>query len=280
MEISIYGLVDTLTNEIRYVGKTQQSLNKRLSQHLCVKKKNNPYKFNWINKLKEKGIKPIIILLETCDEHNWVEREKYWIKQFNNLTNLTQGGENGVFFTKEILDKILIGVKKSWGDENFRKNHINKKIEYWSNPINRKKHSDKITGKIKPQSAKNILSKLKKKQWENNAYKEKMSEQSKNLWCDEKYKEKVLNYIKSDENKQNVSKRFKGVSLSDEHKQKISDSSKNKKPILIDNIKYNSITDAAIKTGLNRDLIKGRLRSKNYNNFTYYTSDVQNCNAD
>ena len=107
-----------------------------------------------------------------------------------------------------------------------------------------------------------------------------MSKQSKELWNDETYKTKTLQYLKSDEHKNNVSQRFKGKQLSDEHKQKMSNSSKNKKPISIDNVIYESITKASIEIGLNRDLIKGRLKSKNFENYTYYKTNAdENPNA-
>jgi trans-2-enoyl-CoA reductase len=85
----------------------------------------------------------------------------------------------------------------------------------------------------------------------------------------------VLSYLKSTEHKENVSKRFKGKKLSDEHKQKMSNSSKNKKPISIDNVIYESITSASIEIGLNRELIKSRLKSKKFANY-FYINPMQN----
>jgi hypothetical protein len=280
MEILIYGLVDPRNNQIRYVGKTKQTLTKRLSQHLWNGNKSNPHKFNWITQLKNENLKPIIIELEKCNEYNWVEREKHYINELNNLTNLTQGGENGLFFTKEILDKISVGVKKAWDNIEFKENHSKRMIEYWSIEENKINHGNKIKGAIRTQDHKDMLSNIKKEQWCDSDYKEKMSNQSKELWSNEEYRNKTLEYLKSDEHKNNVSKRFKGKILSDEHKQKMSDSNKNKKPILIDNVIYESITQASIKIGLNRDLIKGRLKSKNFENYIYIkTNSEENPNA-
>jgi hypothetical protein len=276
MEISIYGLVDSLTNEIRYVGKTTQTLNKRLSQHLWDKNKSNPHKFNWIQQLKSNGLKPIIILLETCDESNWVEREKFWIQKLNNLTNITQGGENGIFFTPEILEKISNGVKKAWENEDYKKRQSEKSIEYWSDLNHRKQHSIAMTGKVKPDDAKEKVSKFKKEQWDNSEYREKMSNQSKELWNDKNYQEKVLSYIQSDENKKKVSERFKGKKLNDSHKKKMSDSSKIKKPILVDGILYESITEASIKIPINRDKLRSRLKSKHFPNYTILEQTYHN----
>ena len=55
MEVKIYGLYDPtdINENIRYVGKTIQSLKKRLQGHIDESIKNNPstYKKNWINSL-------------------------------------------------------------------------------------------------------------------------------------------------------------------------------------------------------------------------------------
>ena len=64
MEVKIYVLIDPETNEIRYVGKTIQSLKVRLTNHLYSVSKHNPYKFNWIQQLKSKKLIPIIMEIE------------------------------------------------------------------------------------------------------------------------------------------------------------------------------------------------------------------------
>jgi hypothetical protein len=269
MEIKIYALIDPRDERIRYIGKTQQPLNKRLSQHISSPYKNNPHKFNWLKQLKENELKPLIVLIETCDENNWVEREKHYIQKLENLTNITQGGENGNYFTDDIKMKISQGLLKVWQNEEYRKNITQKRIEYWSNPINRKNVSEKLLGRLISDEHKEILSNNLINKWNDEKYKFNMSEQSKNLWTDETYKEKTLKYIQSDVNKQKVSERFKGKKLSDEHKQKMSENSKNKKQIIIDNVIYESISNASKILNINRELIKGRLRSKTYPNYSY-----------
>lgn len=95
----IYALVDPRTNEIRYVGKSDNP-EKRLSYgHMkCIGR--NKYKNNWIKQLLKLNLQPSLMILEECEneESVWSAREKYWIKYYReqgcDLTNLTDGGEN------------------------------------------------------------------------------------------------------------------------------------------------------------------------------------------
>lgn len=85
----IYTLKHPITNEVRYVGKTT-SPKRRYKEHIYKLNKTD-HKTNWIKSLLRDGLKPVMDIFEECID-NWEEREKYWITQFNNLTNLTDGG--------------------------------------------------------------------------------------------------------------------------------------------------------------------------------------------
>lgn len=89
MNIYIYKLIDPRNNEVRYIGKTV-SIKRRYKQHLYDKRKS--YKSSWVQSLRTLKLKPILEILEICDESNWAEREIFWISQFSNLTNLKDGG--------------------------------------------------------------------------------------------------------------------------------------------------------------------------------------------
>ena len=94
----IYGLYSTENeNIIKYVGKTKCSLDKRLNEHLggALKRNCKTHKDNWIRKVYNEGNEVKIRLIEECDDKCWEDREKYWIKTINGLTNLTEGGEGG-----------------------------------------------------------------------------------------------------------------------------------------------------------------------------------------
>lgn len=104
--IRIYSLLDPDTKEVRYIGKTSRELKHRYREHISYLK-DNTHKVKWIKKLKSSNKLPIIELLEECTELNWSEREKYWIAQFTNLTNSTDGGEDGKH-TEEVIDRLRL----------------------------------------------------------------------------------------------------------------------------------------------------------------------------
>ena len=91
----IYTLKNPITNEIRYIGvTTAKYLSIRLSQHWYNANHNKQtHVSKWIRHIK---CKPIIELLEECNENNWEDREKYWIKTLPRLTNHHEGGKGVV----------------------------------------------------------------------------------------------------------------------------------------------------------------------------------------
>jgi hypothetical protein len=95
--VYIYALVDPKYERVRYVGKSV-NLENRYEQHLCEFTGVNPRKERWIQNLKDKGLKPELVVIEECDQSNWEEREKYWIayyrELYSDLTNISDGGDD------------------------------------------------------------------------------------------------------------------------------------------------------------------------------------------
>lgn len=99
MKIKIYKLIDPSTEGIRYIGRTKQTLEKRLSGHITESKSNhNTYKLNWIRTLSIKGLKPRIELIKTLDctwkESHSIEIEitKEYFEKGCKLVNLVDKG--------------------------------------------------------------------------------------------------------------------------------------------------------------------------------------------
>ena len=106
-EYKIYKLIDPYTEEIRYIGVTTRKLSERLSQHCCDGKyKTGNHKVHWIKSILNKNERPIIELIEVCNEENWEDREIYWIGYYDNLTNTKKGGKGIVHKTKEVWKRI------------------------------------------------------------------------------------------------------------------------------------------------------------------------------
>jgi hypothetical protein len=112
----IYALIDPITDVVRYIGKTQNPLSRRLRDHIRIAKKGRPKteKKDWINNLSLSGLKPKIKLIETCDKLNWRDREFHWSKQFPSLLNYYKagGGSDGERVGKIAIESVkgLLGV--------------------------------------------------------------------------------------------------------------------------------------------------------------------------
>lgn len=78
---TIYALVDPRTNQIRYVGQTQNHPEVRLVGHL-LKDDGNKRKRAWIDELRRLGEKPIVVVLEYASSFDEaLEVESSWIRR-------------------------------------------------------------------------------------------------------------------------------------------------------------------------------------------------------
>jgi len=137
MEIKIYTLSSTREpNNVRYVGKTKQSLKRRLNGHLCDAKKAKSegrftiHNYNWINKELSEGYTIIISEIDSREfdvDEDWKWLEQYWISQFKSwgfkITNLTSGGDGNQdqVFSYESLEKKAEKLRGRPRDEETRR---------------------------------------------------------------------------------------------------------------------------------------------------------------
>lgn len=135
-KIFIYGIYDNnKPDQIRYVGKTKKNVKDRLKQHIYLSKKNIRRPLNlWIKKLLDEGKYPEIKILEVTDDKHWAEKEIFWIKEhkkFDNLLNLTDGGESNLNYvpseqTKRKISESNKGKHNFWKGKKLTQEHKNK----------------------------------------------------------------------------------------------------------------------------------------------------------
>lgn len=126
----IYGLCDPTTGELRYVGKTADSMRGRLVAHLGAARLNpgKRYCLHWIRSILDVGLVPEIFEIETVPAGgDWQEAETFWISMFKalgaRLTNLTVGGEGalGAVTSEETRAKLSALHKGRQFSESHRK---------------------------------------------------------------------------------------------------------------------------------------------------------------
>lgn len=117
----IYSLSDPITNEIRYIGKSND-LRKRLYAHIKeCKSEMRSHKISWVRSLLNKNQRPIIEIIDEVPSSEWEFWESFWISQFLSwgirLVNISPGGYNNNykrdFITRDKMKKSKLGTHLS-----------------------------------------------------------------------------------------------------------------------------------------------------------------------
>lgn len=154
--VYIYGLLDPISNQIRYIGK---SVNTEYRYSCHCNAQNKSRSGNWIKSIRP--LKPEMIILEEVVD-NWQESEMFWIAYMKSLgarlTNVTNGGEgtHGRILSKEVKLKI----SKSKLGKQLSQESINKMIETKKNWSEEKKLqlSNKLSKRITSESTRKKMS--------------------------------------------------------------------------------------------------------------------------
>ena len=126
-KILIYLLIDPLTDEIKYVGKTKD-INIRMTNHMCPSQlKAKTHKNHWLKKIAVQNMKPVVLIIDEAHDVNTANTlESYWIEQFRiwgiKLTNGTPGGDGATLTGRkrspETIEKVrLANIGRVLSDE-------------------------------------------------------------------------------------------------------------------------------------------------------------------
>mgnify|MGYP001612131256 FL=1 len=149
----IYLLIDPITNDVRYIGKSVDIRN-RLYFHFsywCLQKERT-HKANWLRHLHAQGLKPNILIRE-YDRDALSLIEQFWIAIARNLgcrlTNHTDGGEGAIGArrskeTRERIRRANLGRKQK--PESRAKISEGRRLHLASHPAWR--HTKSSRGKI------------------------------------------------------------------------------------------------------------------------------------
>jgi hypothetical protein len=156
-KIKIYILRDPISEEVRYCGKTIQTLEDRLWAHLHEAKRGKVnHKCCWIRSVFNQGSKPIIELLDEFTEEElgatWQFAETFYITRLKdlgyNLTNQSKGGDGldsdvakQLWSDPEYRLKMSNAQKKGWDDDSRRQGLVDRLNKRWADPEARKENS-------------------------------------------------------------------------------------------------------------------------------------------
>lgn len=223
----IYGLVCQETDELRYVGKTIQTLESRLRGHIRSSySEKRTYIANVLRHMRNHGQKVEIIEFEIVEPFgDWIEAEQHWIAYTKflgcRLANLTDGGEGVVGYkpSAATVAKRAELIRTLWQNPEWRANQVAKHTGYKRSKEAVEKTAAKNRGRVAPDHEREVI-----------------REATKLSWKDPNIRSARLKGISnskagvplSDSHKNNISASLSGLPKAPEHNMKVSAAMKGK----------------------------------------------------
>ena len=215
----IYGLVDPRTQELRYVGKTD-NLKKRYKEHHCDLREDS-YRTRWLKSLKRDGIKCEMFVIEEVPLSGWEEAERFWIGYFRfvgaQLVNGSDGGDSGPQ-TPEVIARRSASIKKTLARPEVRARLSASLKEAWEDPEYRVRMSEAFREVQKRPEIRRGKSEMMTKRMQDPEYRkkfdehiaspefrEKQSQGTQRQWADPEARQKIVESRNTPEYKANMS---------------------------------------------------------------------------
>ena len=117
--VYVYGLCDPITQQLRYIGKSN-NLKKRYQSHIRYRDKS--HLTSWIKQLITIKKMPEMFLIEEVPIKEWQEAERFWISYFKyigaDLVNMLPGGLGGAVIGREISQETRQKISEALRGEN------------------------------------------------------------------------------------------------------------------------------------------------------------------
>lgn len=238
-------------------------------------------------------------ILEECSSKEHLDlAEIYWISYYNSTDrnigyNISVGGSGGDTISNH-PDKEVISQKISKSNKGKLPWNAGTKGKIKWTEERKKKVSESNKGKKRSEETKRKQS-LARIRWHENSSEEqkevireklRLSQTGKKMphrSDDQKRKQSewmkennpMFWYTHTEESREKMRLANKGKPKTEEHRKKLSEANKGKKPtnskkVEIDGVVYESISDAAINTGINMSTLRNRIKSKNYEGYRIY----------
>jgi len=91
---TIYGLCDPVSGELRYIGKTCQPINRRISAHVQEAARGMiNHRCNWLRSLNCRPVSVLMLDVLSCESDFWERELIAMFRAGGRLTNNTDGGD-------------------------------------------------------------------------------------------------------------------------------------------------------------------------------------------
>lgn len=215
---TIYMLIDPRDEEIRYIGWTSRTLERRLYEHVHIVS-HGRLKKEWVRQLLQCGLEPRIQVIQQVPAQSWAAAKIYWIGFFRKmgcpLTNMSNGGDGnlGCLVSEETRAKMRAAWTENRKKSVPRRPHTEASkeklrqatLKQFENPAARAAVSKVHKGKVISPEQRATISAVTKRRWKE--------------W-------RVNGCVTSPETRAKMSAAKKGKPLSEEHKAKIRASTK------------------------------------------------------